>query len=198
MVTDPVRYADGRLHVPSGPGLGMRLDPDRTEIARINMNADKHDIRQGGHWSANPNPPYASGGTLSGPTWTVRLKGATNQEIKDNFTYTAAARNKNAPAFTSPRPLTAVTTATGGRALRVAQATDDQMVHHYDVTVTDATTGTVVVSSKVLSEYFFRPRPNTLDVPVPAGATGTRYTADVRAVDAYGNASPTAALTFTQ
>ncbi|MFE9812762.1 mandelate racemase/muconate lactonizing enzyme family protein [Streptomyces sp. NPDC005548] len=28
VVTDPVRYIDGRLHVPSGPGLGMTLDPE--------------------------------------------------------------------------------------------------------------------------------------------------------------------------
>ncbi|MET9652213.1 enolase C-terminal domain-like protein [Streptomyces sp. NPDC006460] len=28
VVADPVRYVAGRLHVPSGPGLGMRLDPE--------------------------------------------------------------------------------------------------------------------------------------------------------------------------
>ncbi|MFF3348943.1 mandelate racemase/muconate lactonizing enzyme family protein [Streptomyces sp. NPDC002779] len=28
VVSDPVRYIDGRLHVPSGPGLGMQLDPE--------------------------------------------------------------------------------------------------------------------------------------------------------------------------
>ncbi|MGW6771136.1 hypothetical protein ACWGBX_12040 [Streptomyces sp. NPDC055037] len=47
---------------------------------------------------------------------------------------------------------------------------DDQMVHHYDVTVTDTTTGAKAVSAKVLSEYYFMPRPNTLDIPVAKGA----------------------------
>lgn len=28
VVAEPVRYIGGRLHVPEGPGLGMRLDPD--------------------------------------------------------------------------------------------------------------------------------------------------------------------------
>ncbi|WP_405695006.1 hypothetical protein [Streptomyces sp. NBC_01185] len=70
------------------------------------------------------------------------------------------------------------------------------MVHHYDVDITNRTTGAKVLSAKVLSEYYFMPRPNTLDVPVPTGAAGTSYTAQVIAVDAYGNASPTASLTF--
>lgn len=29
VVVDPVRFEKGRLHLPSGPGLGMELDPDR-------------------------------------------------------------------------------------------------------------------------------------------------------------------------
>ncbi|MFI7290509.1 chitobiase/beta-hexosaminidase C-terminal domain-containing protein [Streptomyces anulatus] len=185
-----------RFEATTAQALFIEVYKDRTEIARVNMNADKHDIYQGGQWSANPNPPYASGGTLSGPTWTLRLKGTTDQEIKDNFVHTAAARNKIAPEFTSRQPLKAVTTDTGATALRITQAKDDQMVHHYDVTVTDTTTGAKTVSSKVLSEYYFMPRPNALDIPFPAGAADTRYTAQVVAVDAYGNASPAASLTF--
>ncbi|GAA4980964.1 hypothetical protein GCM10025734_01070 [Kitasatospora paranensis] len=33
VVTDPVRYIGGRLHVPSGPGLGMTLDPELVEAS---------------------------------------------------------------------------------------------------------------------------------------------------------------------
>ncbi|WP_406499511.1 hypothetical protein OG936_32560 [Streptomyces sp. NBC_00846] len=80
--------------------------------------------------------------------------------------------------------------------LRIAQAEDDQMVHHYDVDITDASTGASVVSSKVLSDFCFTPRPNTLDVPVPGAVAGKRYVARVVAVDAYGNTSPAASLTF--
>ncbi|MFB6961013.1 hypothetical protein ACFCYB_29395 [Streptomyces sp. NPDC056309] len=84
----------------------------------------------------------------------------------------------------------------GGTVLRIAQATDDQMVHHYNVDITDASTGKSVVSSKVFSDYYFMPRPNILDIPVPGTVDGAQYVAWVVAVDAYGNASPAASLTF--
>ncbi|MFI5804671.1 metallophosphoesterase [Streptomyces sp. NPDC051561] len=185
-----------RFESPTAQALFVEVYKDRTEIARVNMAADKHDIYSGGKWSAAWQPPYASAGTLSGRTWTVRLKGRTPQEIKDGFTYTAAHRNKAAPVFTDRRPLSAVRGAEGGLALRIAQARDDQMVHHYRVEVTEERTGTKAVSAKVLSEYYYTPLPNVLDVPVPAAPAGTRYLAKVTAVDAYGNASRVASLKF--
>ncbi|GCD92939.1 3',5'-cyclic adenosine monophosphate phosphodiesterase CpdA [Embleya hyalina] len=185
-----------RFESPTAQALFVEVYKDRTEIARVNMAADKHDIYTDGKWSASWQPPYASAGTLSGPTWTVRLKGSTNQQIKDNFTYTKAARNTVAPKFTTRQPLSAVRDAKGGTAVRIAQATDDQMVHHYNVDITDAATGKSLVSSKVLSDYYFMPRPNTLDIPVPGTVARGRYVARVVAVDAYGNASPAASLTF--
>ncbi|MFF8696580.1 chitobiase/beta-hexosaminidase C-terminal domain-containing protein [Streptomyces sp. NPDC015144] len=185
-----------RFETPTAQALFVEVYRDRTEIARVNMAADKHDIYTGGKWSANWQPPYASAGTLAGSTWTVRLKGSTNKEIKENFRYTDTTRNTVAPAFTTSRPLSRVDGAKGGTALRIAQARDDQMVHHYTVDITDASTGAPVVSSKVLSDYTFMPRPNTLDIPVPGAVPGGRYVARVVAVDAYGNASPAASLTF--
>ena len=191
--------ADGladRFETPTAQALFVEVYQDRTEIARVNMAADKHDIYTDGKWSADWQPPYASAGTLSGETWTVRLKGSTNQQIKDNFRYTDAARNTVAPHFTTREPLSPVSDGKGGTALRITQAEDDQMVHHYNVDVTDAATGTSVVSSKVLSDFYFMPRPNTLDIPVPGAVAGKQYTARVVAVDAYGNASPAVSLTF--
>lgn len=187
-----------RFEAPTAQALFVEVYKDRTEIARVNMAADRHDIYTGGQWSANWQPPYASAGTLSGPGWTVRLKGSTAQQIKDNFRYTDAERNTTAPRFTTREPLKAVAAGQGGTALRIAQAEDDQMVHHYRVDITDRATGEKAVSSKVLSDYYFMPRPNTLDIPVPEAADGTRYQARVVAVDAYGNASPAASLTFTR
>ncbi|MFI6652672.1 chitobiase/beta-hexosaminidase C-terminal domain-containing protein [Streptomyces sp. NPDC050529] len=185
-----------RFESPTAQALFVEVYKDRTEIDRINMAADRHDIYTGGQWSASWQPPYASAGTLSGAGWTVRLKGSTNQQIKDNFRYTAAQRNTVAPTFTAREPLKAVTATGGGTALRVAQAADDQMVHHYRVDVTDTTTGAKAVSSKVLSDYYFLPRPNVLDIPVTGAVAGHRYRAEVVAVDAYGNASRTASLAF--
>lgn len=186
-----------RFETPTAQALFVEVYKDRTEIDRINMAADRHDIYTGGQWSASWQPPYASAGTLSGPGWTVRLKGSTNQEIKDNFRYTAAARNTVAPRFTTPESLTPVRGADGTTSLRIAQALDDQMVHHYEVDITDTTTGAKAVSSKVLSDFTFVPRPNTLDIPVKDAVAGHRYQARVVAVDAYGNASRAASLAFT-
>ncbi|MGY3680590.1 chitobiase/beta-hexosaminidase C-terminal domain-containing protein [Streptomyces sp. TE33382] len=194
MVTD--EGLANRFESPTAQALFVEVYKDRTEMARVNMAADKHDIYTGGQWSANWQPPYASAGTLSGDTWTVRLNGSTNQEIKDNFRYTAATRNTVAPEFTTRKPLKEVHTPKGGTAVRIAQAEDDQMVHHYNVDITDASTGAPVVSSKVLSDFSFTPRPNTLDIPVPGAVKGGRYVAKAVAVDAYGNASPAASLTF--
>jgi predicted phosphodiesterase len=185
-----------RFESPTSQALFVEVYKDRTEIARVNMAADRHDIYTGGTWSSDWQPPYASAGTLSGTSWTLRLKGRTAQEIKDNFTYTAANRNKVAPVFTDRRPLSAVRDAKGGTALRIAQARDDQMVHHYRVDVTDETTGAKAVSSKVLAEYYYAPLANSLDVPLPKAPAGTRYAAKVVAVDAYGNASKEVSLKF--
>ncbi|MET8685540.1 metallophosphoesterase [Streptomyces sp. NPDC004732] len=182
-----------RFEAPTAQALFVEVYRDRTEIARVNMAADKHDIYTGGKWSADWQPPYASAGTLSGPTWTVRLKGNSPQQIKDAFTYTDARRNTTAPRFTGRRPLAVVER---GRALRVQQARDDQMVHHYRVDVENTATGTKLLSSKVLSEYYFMPRPNSLDIPLPALKKGARYVAKVRAVDAQGNASRETTLRF--
>ncbi|MEU5899651.1 metallophosphoesterase [Streptomyces venezuelae] len=182
-----------RFEAPTAQALFVEVYRDRTEIARVNMAADKHDIYTGGKWSADWQPPYASAGTLAGPAWTVRLKGRSPQETKDAFTYTDARRNTTAPKFTDRRPLAL---ADGGRTLRVRQARDDQMVHHYRVDIENPATGTKLLSSKVLSEYYFMPRPNSLDIPLPATEKGTRYVARVRAVDAHGNASRETTLGF--
>jgi len=187
-----------RFESPTAQALFVEVYQDRTEINRINMAADKHDIYAGGAWSANWQPPYSSAGTLSGSGWTVELDGSTNQQIKDNFRYTSGARNTHAPEFTSSTPLSVTTGENGATALRIAQAKDDQMVHHYAVEVTDTATGAKVVSSKVLSDFYFMPRPNSLDIPIPDAAAGTAYEARVEAVDAYGNRSPVTTLAFTR
>ncbi|WP_170312849.1 metallophosphoesterase [Prescottella subtropica] len=186
-----------RFEAPTAQALFVEVYAGRTEISRVNMAADRHDIYTGGQWSASWQPPYSSAGTLSGPSWTVTLDGATSREIKDNFRYTAAARNTVAPEFASPTPLSTVTGLDGALSLRIAQARDDQMVYHYRVEIADTATGAKVVSSKVLSDFAFVPRPDHLDVPMPDAATG-EYEAKVVAVDAYGNASPEATLTFTR
>ncbi|CAM3127538.1 metallophosphoesterase [Prescottella defluvii] len=185
-----------RFESPTSQALFVEVYQDRAEISRINMAADHHDIYAGGQWSANWQPSYSSAGTLSGAGWTVELKGSTSREIKDNFRYTSAARNTVAPEFGTAAPLSVITGADGATAVRIEQARDDQMVHHYRVDVTDTTAGTKVVSSKVLSRFDVVPRPNALDIPVPDAVVGNEFQAEVVAVDAYGNASAPVKLTF--
>jgi muconate cycloisomerase len=34
MLVEPLHYADGELHLPDGPGLGIELDPDKIRAFR--------------------------------------------------------------------------------------------------------------------------------------------------------------------
>jgi muconate cycloisomerase len=34
MAVEPLRYADGHLYLPDGPGLGVELDPDKIRAFR--------------------------------------------------------------------------------------------------------------------------------------------------------------------
>ena len=34
VITEPFEYADGALKIPTGPGLGVELDPDKIERYR--------------------------------------------------------------------------------------------------------------------------------------------------------------------
>ncbi len=45
-----------RFESPTAQALFVDVYKDRTEIGRINMAADKHDIYTGGQWSANWRP----------------------------------------------------------------------------------------------------------------------------------------------
>ncbi len=78
----------------------------------------------------------------------------------------------------------------GATAVRIAQARDEQMVHHYRVDITDTTTGVKVVASKVLSDFYFMPPAEQSRHPRSGRGGGYKYEAKVVAVDAYGNASP--------
>ncbi|MGW4481984.1 metallophosphoesterase [Rhodococcus triatomae] len=184
-----------RFEAPTVQALFVDVYANRTEISRVNMTADRNDIYAGGQWSVEWQPPFASAGTVGGRGWTVELKGSSAAEIGRNFAYTG--RNSTAPEFASDEPISAFTAEDGNATLRIAQANDDQMVHHYRVTVTDTATGTALVSSKVLSEFHVVPRPAVLDVPIDGVVTGSAYEAKVVAVDSYGNASSEQVLPFT-
>ncbi|MFF0861337.1 chitobiase/beta-hexosaminidase C-terminal domain-containing protein [Nonomuraea sp. NPDC003560] len=181
-----------RFETPTAQGLAVEVYRGRTVVNRINLNADLHDIYTGGKWSANWKPPFQSDGTLAGRSWEIRTAGADAQVVQ-NFTYTDANRNRTAPAWTSPRPLTARTGKDGRLALRIQQAQDDELVYHYKVRVTRADNGAEVLTTKVANRFDVVPAAASMDIPVPVQRDGARYRAEVVAVDAQGNQSPVAA-----
>ncbi len=193
--------------IPSAQALYVEVYADRTEIDRVNFAAEDERTIVDGTWGAyQQSPPFASAGTLAGPTWTVRLEGTTPDQVRANFDYTSAARDKIAPTFETT-PVHRLTE--DGEVLRVAAATDDEAVYGYDLRVRDAATGALALpiraGAKVLADFQIAPRPSVLDIPLAvrtAGGglvtltAGTEYVAEVTAVDMYGNRSETKSVEF--
>ena len=193
--------------IPSAQALYVEVYADRTEIDRVNFAAEDERTIVDGTWGAyQQSPPFASAGTLAGPTWTVRLEGTTPDQVRANFDYTSAARDKIAPTFATT-PVHRLTE--DGEVLRVAAATDDEAVYGDDLRVRDAATGALALpiraGAKVLADFQIAPRPSVLDIPLAVRAAGgglvtltagTEYVAEVTAVDMYGNRSETKSVEF--
>lgn len=197
--------------IPTAQALYVEVYADRTEIDRINFAAEDDRTYTNGTWGAYQSDyPFTSAGTLAGPTWTVRLDGATPEEVRANFDYTSAARDTVAPVQQGAPEH--VVTATGTDVLRVPAATDDESVYGYDVRVRDAATGVealpIRAGAKVLADFQIAPRPSILEIPLAIRngrqadaplitlTEGTEYIAEVTAVDMYGNRSEKTSVTF--
>ncbi|MGF6824335.1 hypothetical protein M2317_003264 [Microbacterium sp. ZKA21] len=196
--------------IPTAQALYVEVYDDRTEIDRINFAAEQDRTYKNGVWGDSKSEyPFASAGTLAGPTWTVRLDGSTPEEVRANFDYTTASRDTTAPIFEGTPAHTLVD---GADVLRVPAATDDQTVYGYDVRVKDAATGALALpirtGAKVLSDFQVAPRPSILEIPLAIRngrqvdaplirlTAGTDYVADTTAVDMYGNRSQTKSVEF--
>ncbi|WP_217183410.1 chitobiase/beta-hexosaminidase C-terminal domain-containing protein [Streptomyces sp. AC495_CC817] len=198
--------------IPSAQSVLVEVYADRVEIDRINYAADEgRTYDDQGRWSFQKNPPFASTGSIAGPTW-VLDRGATPAEIKQGFTYTSANRNRVAPEWAAaPQP--SVRTTASGLVLALPQATDDQYVKSYAVTMKNLSTGstTEFLSSadRMNAQYTQMPRPSVLRIPLALRAgnkvsgaidrtltLGTEYEATLVAYDSYGNASPARTFRF--
>lgn len=157
----------GEFTIPTAQALYVEVYSDRTEIDRINFAAEDERTYTNGAWGYQSGYPFASAGTLAGPTWTVRLDGSTAEEVRANFDYTAAARDAVAPVQQGA-PEHIVTN--GADVLRVPAATDDEAVYDYDVRVRDAVTGAealpIRAGAKVLADFQIAPRPSVLEIPL--------------------------------
>ncbi len=198
--------------IPTAQALYVELYADRTEIDRVNFAAEDERTYTNGTWGTYQSGfPFASAGTLAGPTWTVRLDGDTADEVRENFDYTDAARDTVAPEQQGGPEH--VVTDDGRDVLRVPAAKDDESVYGYDVRIRETDTGRealpVRAGSKVLADFQMAPRPSILEIPLAIRdgrqvdaplitlTAGTRYTAEVTAVDMYGNRSETTSVAFT-
>lgn len=197
--------------IPTAQSLYVELYPDRTEIDRVNYAAEnERTYSADGEWGGYQSDyPFDSAGTLAGPTWTVRLDGENADEVRENFDYTEEARDTVAPEHQGKPEH--IVTEDGRDVLRVPAAKDDESVYGYDVRVRDAETGREALpirkDAKVLADFQQAPRPSILDIPLAVRTgddgkaetltKGTRYEAEVTAVDMYGNRSEPVRVEFT-
>ena len=197
--------------VPTAQSVVVEVYGDRVEVDRINYAADAgRTYDDTGAWSFQKQPPFASTGTLAGPSWVIG-RGEDPQAVQAGFTYTAANRNAVAPDWGDAAPTVRQTVA--GPVLRLPQARDDQFVNDYTVELRDLETGAVVelipAGQRLYAEYVVAPRPSVLDVPLAVreggrvGGTvqqalvdGRAYEATLIARDSYGNESAARAIEF--
>lgn len=156
-----------RFETPTAQAVAVEVYPGRTVINRINFNADLHDIYTDGKWSANWQPPYLSDGTLAGEAWEVSTRGGDSKKIVETFTYTDANRNTSGPTWPQGQPVEAVAGEDGNLTLRIHQAADDEMVHHYRIRVTRDGSNDPVLDTKLANRFDVVPAPSVLDVPLP-------------------------------
>ena len=198
--------------VPTAQSVVVDVYADRIEIDRINYAADPgRTYTDEGTWSFQENSPFASSGSLAGPTWTI-ARGSTPAAVKEQFTYTQANRNTAAPAWGEQQP--SVRQTENGPALRLPQAADDQYTSEYSLVVRDvesgATTTLVPANGRIYSDYVVAPKPAVLDIPLAVREgdrvgrpidrmleAGRKYEATLVAFDSYGNASDPRTFTFT-
>lgn len=181
---------DGRFEFPVSQSQFIEVYKDRVEIERVEYNGDQGSIYIGGKWQgAGAGPPYTSAGALAGKKWVIKLQGNTKDEIKSNFTYTPSNRNKTAPQFPANPEVQMLPGANNVPVLSFRQAKDDQSMHHYEIKVLNKRTSEIVKSYSVLSDYYFSPIPNKMNIPLAGLNPATSYVLTITAVDAYGNKS---------
>ena len=190
--------------IPTAQSVVVDVYADRVEIDRINYAAQPgRTYDDAGTWTFQNDPPFASTGSLAGPSWVV-ARGATPEDVQAKFTYTSANRNASAPAWGEDQP-TVRQTATGP-VLRLPQAADDQFASEYTLSVTDVATGEVTdlvpANGRIYSDYVVAPKPAVLDIPLAVRAgnkvgqpvdrtltLGREYEATLVAYDSYQNQS---------
>ncbi len=197
--------------IPTAQSVVVDVYGDRIETDRINYAADPgRTYTDDGAWAFQENPPFASSGSLAGPSWVI-ARGATPAETKARFTYTQANRNAVAPEW-GEEPLS-VRQTDAGPVLRLPQAGDDQFTAEYTLTVTDVETGQVTelvpANGRIYSDYVVAPKPAVLDIPLAVRAgnavgrpidrtltLGREYEAVLVAYDSYQNRSAPLSFRF--
>lgn len=120
---------------------------------------------------------------------------------KEGFSYTDDQRSTVAPWFGDSAAIYASDITETGLTFGFDQAWDDELVNHYEVTITDMFTDkpavmkvkglgsekSVTGSFRALSRYYYRP--NTMQFEISGLEKGRRYSVEIYAVDDFGNRS---------
>lgn len=69
------------------------------------------------------------------------------------------------------------------------QAQDNELVHSYRITLSDAETGTELMQYFAYSEFYLHPMPEKLELTLTELEPDRGYCIDVHAIDAFGNVS---------
>ncbi|QDI92333.1 phosphatase [Salicibibacter halophilus] len=111
-------------------------------------------------------------------------------ETTDDFEYTSNRDNEN-PYFEKGSSATIIEDKTTSTELFVEfdQASDNLLVHSYEVTAIDKETDEAVTEYKAFSEYYKDPVPEKLELPINELEPDTDYEINVKAIDAFGNTS---------
>ncbi|GLX66457.1 S-layer homology domain-containing protein [Paenibacillus glycanilyticus] len=188
---------DSRFEFPEQQSQIVEVYKDRVEIQRVEYNGDPGSVYLGGVWQGPGHAKtFRSAGAIAGQKWVIKLQGNTNEEIKSHFTYTNNTRNKTAPQFPANPELAMLPGANNVPVLSFRQAKDDQSMHHYEINLYDPRTAQVVKTYNVLSDFYFSPIPNKMNIPLKGLNPGTSYIINIKAVDAYGNKSESLQLNY--
>lgn len=121
----------------------------------------------------------------TGEEWIVN-----NPSEKSEFRY-SEDRDHVFPAFRDNAiiqiPEDSITS--GKMEVKFSQATDNLLVHSYNIMAKNLKTGTIDKQFNAFSEFYYDPMPDTLNFPIDGLQYNTEYEIEVQALDAFGNAS---------
>lgn len=123
----------------------------------------------------------------AGDPWVIKYPAKTNK-----FKYTEDRDHIN-PVFANKAKASIVEEKSTLRSLNIEfpQATDNLLVHSYQIKAKNMKSGEYDADFKVFSDFYYDPMPKKLEFPVNGLQPGTNYEIEIQALDSFGNQSKT-------